>query len=77
MTARLTCVIRMQLHLLLGTEYRMSALQDRYMTRDAAEMEEVLQSVSDMLKPFYAQVIDSHTPQAQQCSCMIRCPLST
>lgn len=26
------------------------------MARDAAELEEVLQSVSDMLKPFYAQV---------------------
>ncbi len=26
------------------------------MARDAAELKEVLQSVSDMLKPFYAQV---------------------
>ncbi len=34
-----------------------SVLQDRYMARDAAELKEVLQSVSDMLKPFYAQVI--------------------
>ena len=44
-------------------------LQDRYMARDAAELKEVLQSVSDMLKPFYAQVIflplqpSAYTPQ--------------
>lgn len=31
-------------------------LQDRYMARDTAELKEVLQSVSDLLKPFYAQV---------------------
>ena len=29
------------------------------MARDAAELKEVLQSVSTMLKPFYAQVIFS------------------
>ena len=29
------------------------------MARDAAELKEVLQSVSTMLKPFYAQVIPS------------------
>ncbi|CAL5227112.1 g10021 [Coccomyxa viridis] len=32
------------------------AWKDRYMARDAAELKEVLQSVSDMLKPFYAQM---------------------
>ena len=34
-------------------------MQDIYMARDAAELKEVLQSVSTMLKPFYAQVIFS------------------
>ena len=48
------------------------------MARDAAELKEVLQSVSNMLKPFYAQVIlcvlhpifiedrDYHTLQASR-----------
>ena len=31
------------------------------MARDSAELKEVLQSVSNMLKPFYAQVSSSYS----------------
>ena len=36
------------------------------MARDAAELKEVLQSVSDMLKPFYAQASCSNASSHQQ-----------